>query len=59
MKQLIFILFFCAFVFIVNAQTPQLCWDLNGNFDISSSNFIGTTDCNYLIFKTASNLFLQ
>ena len=31
MKKIILFFFFGAFLFIVSAQTPQPCWELNGN----------------------------
>jgi hypothetical protein len=50
MKKLIFILFFSSLYLGVHAQS----WSLSGNGNISASSFIGTTDCNYLIFKTGN-----
>jgi len=52
MKKLLFILFSCA-LFIGNyAQNEKGYWDTYGNSGTDRSNFIGTTDCMPLIFKT-------
>ena len=55
MKKIIIFFFFGTFIFIVHAQVPQPCWELNGNANATNSNFIGTTtpnDCIGLYFKT-------
>jgi len=54
MKKIVLVFTLLAFVIMgVNAQTP---WYLEGNAGTNpSSNFIGTTDNNPLIFKTAGN----
>ena len=54
MKKILLVFSLAAFTIIgVNAQTP---WYLTGNLGTDpSSNFIGTTDNNPLIFKTAGN----
>jgi hypothetical protein len=49
MKKLIFIFFFSAFFVGIQAQTP---WYTNGNGGTTSTNFIGTTEDQPLIFKT-------
>jgi len=49
MKKLIFIFTFCTFILGINAQTY---WGLSGNAGTTTSNFIGTTDSESLIFKT-------
>ncbi|MDR0207211.1 MAG: hypothetical protein LBI45_08160 [Bacteroidales bacterium] len=52
MKKLLFILFFCA-LFIENyAQDNKGYWEISGNSGNDKSNFLGTTDCMPLIFKT-------
>jgi len=51
MKKLIFIFFFGALFLGGYAQKPT-SWELTGNAGTTSSNFIGTTDCEPLIFKT-------
>ncbi|MDR2972712.1 MAG: hypothetical protein LBU83_12440, partial [Bacteroidales bacterium] len=55
MKKSILYIILCALIFGVNAQIslPNY-WELNGNSGTSSLNFLGTTDCEPLIFKTKS-----
>jgi len=51
MKKLFFILFFGALYFGVNAQS----WNLMGNAGTNPpTNYIGTSDCQPLVFKTAN-----
>ncbi|MCL2289830.1 MAG: hypothetical protein FWC34_03890 [Bacteroidetes bacterium] len=52
MKKIILLFFFSAFFFGVNAQNSSSSWELSGNANTSSRNFLGTTDCRPLIFKT-------
>jgi len=52
MKKLFFILFFCALCINNFAQDEKGYWDTYGNSGTDKSNFIGTTDCMPLIFKT-------
>ena len=51
MKKLILFFFFGALFFGVFAQTTNE-WQLTGNANVSSKNFLGTTKCQDLIFKT-------
>ena len=50
MKNLFFILLLGALFLGANAQKDP--WALTGNSGTTTSNFLGTTDCNPLIFKT-------
>ena len=52
MKKNFIFFFFGAFMAIVHAQTTPSYWDLTGNPNVTSSNFLGTTNSNPLIFKT-------
>jgi len=52
MKKLLFILFFSALFIGSFAQDPKGYWDTYGNSGTEKSNFVGTTDCMPLIFKT-------
>ena len=49
MKQFTFIFFMIAFFFMGYAQNP---WNITGNNNTTTSNFIGTTITCPLIFKT-------
>ena len=49
MKKLFFILFFSALCFVVNAQSRNLTGNAGTN---SPTNYIGTSDCQPLVFKT-------
>jgi len=50
MKKFLLILFFGALIYVGYAQSKS--WDLNGNAGTTKSDFLGTTDCMSLIFKT-------
>jgi hypothetical protein len=51
MKKIIFILFFSVLFFGVYAQSND--WSLTGNAGTSARiNYLGTSDCEPLIFKT-------
>jgi hypothetical protein len=52
MKKFIIFFFFCAFVSGVSAQSTY--WNLTGNSSTTTANFIGTTDCQPLIFKAGN-----
>jgi len=52
MKKFLFFLFFGAFSFGINAQNQSTSWLLKGNSRISTSDFLGTTDCKPIVFKT-------
>ncbi|MDR2972874.1 MAG: hypothetical protein LBU83_13275, partial [Bacteroidales bacterium] len=54
MKKSILFIILCALICGVNAQTLPNYWNLNGNSGTSVSNFLGTTDCEPLIFKTGN-----
>ena len=48
MKKIIFTFFFSALVFGAFAQS----WNVSGNAGTTSSNYVGTSDCKPLIFRT-------
>ena len=50
MKKLIFILLLCALFLGTKAQKDS--WELTGNSGNTTKNFLGTLDCNPLVFKT-------
>jgi hypothetical protein len=53
MKKLLFILFLSACFLAVNAQfQPNPYWKTSGNDTVNYANFIGTTICQPLVFKT-------
>jgi len=52
MKKLIFLSLFSALFFGVSAQIPTP-WNTTGNSGVSTTNFLGTTNCAPLVFKTA------
>ena len=52
MKKIILFISLVALIIGVNAQTPSPTWLTTGNAATTSSNFLGTTDCNPLIFRT-------
>ena len=52
-KLLLFLIFICVFLYANGQGTAPRSWELTGNSNTSTRNFLGTTDTVPLIFKTS------
>jgi len=52
MKKLTFIFFFGTFICMTHAQIRPTYWGVTGNTGNTTTNYLGTTDCRPIIFKT-------